>query len=107
MSGNKKRRNSENLELAITKIVQEQIKNNIQDLIEAGFQRLWKNKIRDECKLLVERETATIKQEIAMLKQDMCNLSVKADEILGSLRYLSAEYDDHSIKISVTDKLTE
>ena len=65
MSGNKKRRNSENLELAITKIVKEQIKNNIQDLIEAGFQRLWKNKIRDECKLLVERETATIKQEIA------------------------------------------
>ena len=107
MSGSKKRRNSENSELAITKIVKEQIKNNIQDLIEAGFQRLWKNKIRDECKLLEEREAATIKQEIAMLKHDMCNLSVKTDEILGSLAYQSAEYDDHSIKISVTDKLTE
>ena len=55
----------------------------------------------------MERETATIKQEIAMLKQDVCNLSVKTDEILGSLAYLSAEYDDHSIKIFVTDKLTE
>jgi len=76
-------------------------------LVEENFIELWNDKIRKECKILVEQEISATKLEIKQLRQEVCNLTEKTDKVIGSLAYMSDEYDDYTAKISTTIKMTK
>ena len=78
---------------------------NIKQIIEQSLKNLWEEWLRSECKSFIDSEVNSAKQELTKIRQDVQTLAGKTDHILGSIAYISNEYDEIFDKASKSNKL--
>ena len=96
---------SDEIERTLEEKITRKTQASVQQLVEQELNSKWENKFHAKCKALIAEQFESIKLDIAKNRKDISLLTKKTDIILGSVAYISDEYDDFRVKIAGSDKV--
>ena len=92
------------IDKTLEKKLTSKLQANIKQIIEQSLKNLREYHFRSECKSFID---STAKQELTKIRQDVQTLAEKTNHILGSIAYISNEYDEIFDKTSKSNKLRQ